>query len=124
MDTHGGATGGHYVGRVTTQKILHVGFCWLTLHQDSKAHCKVYDVCKRIGKPYRRDEMPLNLKMTLQPFEKWVIDFIGPIKPQGKTCAIYIITAIEYLTRLAETQPVNGCMDTMAMKFLFEHILT
>lgn len=46
--------------------------------------------------------MPLNLKMTLQPFEKWVIDFVRPIKPQGKTGARYIITTTEYLTRWVE----------------------
>ena len=45
--------------------------------------------------------MPLNMKMTLQPFEKWAINFIGPIKLQGNIGTRYIITTIEYLTRSA-----------------------
>ena len=45
--------------------------------------------------------MPLNPQMTLKPFEKWAIDFVGPIQAQGKTCARYIITTTEYLTRWA-----------------------
>eukprot|EP00253_Pinus_taeda_P018727 PITA_18727 len=32
------------------------------------------------------------------------MDFVGPIKPQGKTSARYIITATEYLTHWAEAQ--------------------
>jgi len=55
-------------------------------------------MCQRTGKPSQRDEMPLNPHMTLQQFEKWAIDFMGPITPQGKTGVCYIITAIEYLT--------------------------
>ena len=46
--------------------------------------------------------MPLNPQMTMDPFENWVIDFVGPIKPQGKTDARYIIKVKEYLTRWAE----------------------
>jgi len=66
--------------------------------------------------------MPLNPQMTLQPFEKWAIDFVGPIQPQGKTRARYIITATKYLTHWAEAQLVKYCMGTMAAKFLFEHV--
>ena len=57
---HGGVVGGHYVGRETVEKILRAGLWWPTLHQDSKAYCKACDVCQRIGKPSRRDELPLN----------------------------------------------------------------
>eukprot|EP00253_Pinus_taeda_P025684 PITA_25684 len=68
--------------------------------------------------------MPSNPQMTLQPFEKWVINFIGPIQPQGKTGARYIITVTEYLTRWIEAQPVKDCTTVTAAKFLFEHVLT
>ena len=67
--------------------------------------------------------MRLNPQMTLQPFEKWAIDFVGPIKPQGKTDARYIITAMEYLTHLANTKLVKDCMDTTVPRFIFEHVL-
>jgi len=49
-------------------------------------------------KTITKDEMPLNPQMTLQSSEKWAIDFVGPIKPQGKTGAHYIITMTKYLT--------------------------
>ena len=68
--------------------------------------------------------MPLNPQMTLQPFEKWAIDYVGLIKPQGKMGTRYIITATEYLTRWVEAQLVEDCIATMAAKFLFENLLT
>ena len=62
--------------------------------------------------------------MTLQPFKKWEIDFVGPIKPQGKIDARSIITMTEYLTHWPEAQSVNDCTGATATKFLFEHVLT
>jgi len=81
-------------------------------------------VCQRTGRPSWRDELLLNPHMALQSFEKWVIDFIGPIQPQGKkTGARYIITTTEYLTRWVEAQLVKDCIGMTAVKFLFEHVL-
>jgi len=68
--------------------------------------------------------MPLNPQMTLQPFEKWAIDFLGPIQPQGKIGARYIISAMEYLNRWVEAQPVKDFTSETTVKFLFEHALT
>eukprot|EP00253_Pinus_taeda_P002892 PITA_02892 len=96
---------------------------WPTLHQDSKLYCKACDVCERTDRPSWRDEMPLNPQMMLQPFEKWAINFVGPIQPQGKTGARYIIAATEHLTHWVEAQLVKNCMGATATKFLFEHVL-
>jgi len=99
VEVHGGAAGGHYARKATAQKILCTGLWWETLHKDSKAYCRACDSCHRTGRPLRRDELPLNPQISLQPFEKWAIGFIGPIQPLGKkTSAHYIIIMMEYLT--------------------------
>ena len=52
--------------------------------------------------------MPLLHQITLQAFEKWAIDFVGPISPTGKhTGARYIIVAIDYLTKWVEAAQVK-----------------
>ena len=68
--------------------------------------------------------MPWNPQMMLQPFEKQEIDFVGPIKSQGKTGARYIVTATEYQTCWAEAQSIKDCTTDTVAKFLFEHVLT
>ena len=61
----------------------------------------------------------------MQAFDKWAIDFVGPINPPGKrTGARYIITVIDYLTRWAKAAPVKDCNATTSTQFLFENILT
>lgn len=78
-----------------------------------------------MGKPSRRDKLPLNSQISLQVFDKWEIDFVGTIKPPGKNMgAQYIITATEHLTRWVKAQPMQDCSTTIAMKFLFEYVLT
>ena len=75
---------------------------------DAKAFCRSWDVCQIKGKPSRRDEMPLKPQVTLQAFDKWAIDFVGPINPPGKcTGARYIITMTYYLTRWVEVAPIK-----------------
>lgn len=97
----------------------------MTLHKDSKAYCRACDACQRTNKPSRRDELSLNLQVSLQSFEKWEIDFVGPIQPPGKKTGVwYIITTTEYLTRWAEAQLVKDCARETTTKFLFEYVLT
>jgi hypothetical protein len=65
-----------------------------------------------VGKPSRRDEIPLNPQVTLQAFDKWAIDFAGPINPQERRSRErYIITVTEYLTRWEEATLVIDCIS-------------
>jgi transposase InsO family protein len=120
-----GIARGHYVGKETTQKVLRDGLWWPTLHKDAKDYSRACDVCQRVRKPSRRDEIPLAPQLTLQAFEKWDIHFVGPINPLGKhTGARYIITTTKYLTRWAEGRAVKDCSETTAVCFIFDDIIT
>jgi hypothetical protein len=59
VEAHEGITGGNYAGKETTQNILRVGLWWPTLHRDAKDYYRACDVCQRVGKPSRRDEISL-----------------------------------------------------------------
>jgi transposase InsO family protein len=69
--------------------------------------------------------MPLRSQVKLQEFDKWEIDYMGPINPPPKrTGERYIITVIEYLTRWAEAAPVTYCSAKTTAHFLFEQVIT
>ena len=63
--------------------------------------------------------------MTLQLFDKWSVEFVGPINPLGKRIgARYIITMTNYLTRWDEATPIVDFTTAMATSFLFDNIVT
>ena len=69
--------------------------------------------------------MSLAPQITLQAFDKWVVDFVGLISPLEKRTGMgYIITTTYYLTRWEESMLIKDCTAATAMKFLFENVVT
>jgi hypothetical protein len=100
VESHEGIVGGHYAGKDTMQTVLHAGLWWPIVHKDSKECYYKHDVFQRVGNLSRRDEMPLRPQINLQVFDKWEVDFVGPINPSIRISgARYIIIVTEYFTR-------------------------
>jgi hypothetical protein len=69
-EPHEGIVGVHYAAKDTAHKVLCAGLWWPKVHKDAKGYFQNCDVCQRVGKPNKRDEMPLRPQVTLQVFEK------------------------------------------------------
>jgi len=58
-------------------------------------------------------------------FEKWAINFVGPIHPPTRRSGTrYIITVMKYLSRWAEVALVKDCNAETTTHFLFGKVIT
>eukprot|EP00253_Pinus_taeda_P028921 PITA_28921 len=111
----------YFIAKRTTFKILSLGYYRPSIFKDSKKYVKSCYSCERIGRPTATDEMPLQPQVHLEPFEKWALDFIGPINPISKGKK-YILVCTDYLTKWAETKALVRETEQTVVNFLFEEI--
>eukprot|EP00253_Pinus_taeda_P030152 PITA_30152 len=97
------------------------GYYWPTLHEDVRRYISQCDRCQRMGKPSPRDEIPLQPQVTLESFEKWGMDFVGPIKPPSRQKS-YIIVCTDYLTKWADTKAIKAAKEEKVAEFSRENI--
>ncbi|MCO5557605.1 hypothetical protein L7F22_011171 [Adiantum nelumboides] len=119
----------HFERRVSTR-----------LHKGSKAEAnqegKFIFVLRRCPLPKRKrsnlQEIPVNgnkrflhgprqLIYENGPFEKWGIHAMGPL-PRTKNGKLYILVAIDYMTRWVEAQSVTRVNEKTVSRFVYTHI--
>ena len=66
--------------------------------------------------------MPLQPQVTFEPFEKWGMDFVGPINPPSKKKQ-YIIVRTDYMKKWEETKAIKVATEEKVAEFLRENIL-
>ena len=76
---HDEPCGGHFADRRTGHKALRMGYYWPTLFRDAKRYVQSCDSCQRMGHPNKTDQMPLQPQVVVEPFDRWALDFVGPI---------------------------------------------
>ncbi|KAL3682263.1 hypothetical protein R1sor_000285 [Riccia sorocarpa] len=120
---HSGDTGGHFGIQTTARKIIKAAYWWPTLYRDVADYVKRCDPCQRTGRPTATTRWPLTPILPLAPFEKWGMDFVGPISPATRTKKRYILVATDYLTRMVEAEATRKDDAATVAKFLFEKII-
>jgi hypothetical protein len=113
---HGSAYGGHHAGDRTAQKVLQSGFYWPTLFKDARRYVLSCDECQRVGNISRRNEMPMNYTLVIEPFDCWGFDSMGPCPPsKGYT---HILVAIDYVAKWVEAVPTKSADGETSLKML------
>jgi transposase InsO family protein len=122
---HKDCCGGHFAGDSTARKALISGYSWPNLFKDAHRYTRHCDPCQRVGRPTSSSAMPLVPILAQAPFEKWRIDFVGPIAHASRNGQKqYILVSTEYVTKWAEDSAVRSDNASTVAKFLYENIIT
>ena len=54
--------------------------------------------------------MPLNPQVVLEPFDRWALDFIGPINPPSNQ-KVYILVCTDYMTKWVEAKALHRATE-------------
>ena len=120
---HSGPSGGHLAAISTIGRIRLAGYWWPSMIRDVKKFVQSCDQCQRTGTPAFRHHWPLTPVIPVAPFEKWGIDFLGPINPVTVRKKRYIILATDYATKWVEARATRKNDANTAAEFLFEDIM-
>ena len=104
--------------------ILRAGYFWPTLFKDSHAYVRKCDTCQHYVRNDLRIEMPLHISLPLVSFEKWGIDYVGPVHPNFSKGMVYIVVATEYLTKWAEAKAVKTDTAVRTATFMYKNIIS
>ena len=64
----------------------------------------------------RRQEMPMNYSLVIEPFDVWDVDYMGPFpSSNGYT---HILVAVDYITKWVEAIPTSSLIITLLLKCL------
>lgn len=75
-----------------------------------------------MGKPIPSDEMPLQPQVLIEPFDKWALDFFGPINPPSRQ-KCYFLVCTNYVTKWVEAKAFSSANENVVVSFLFHDIL-
>ena len=90
-----------------------------TIFKDNYTFVKTCDRCQRVRNISRHHETPLSSILEVEIFDVWGIDFIPPSYGQ-----IYILLAVDYVSKWVKATPTTTNDNKVVLKFLHKNIFT
>ena len=76
-----------------------------------------------MARPTSSDKMPLQPQVMIDPFEKWALDFVGPISPMSRKKK-YILVCTDYVTKWVEDKALFRVIEKSVVEFIYKEIFT
>ena len=124
QELHKGNAGGDFSQDITVRKVLDAGYWWPTLYKDTYKYCQTCHECQKTGRLPKSVSTKLITTLPVEPFMKWGLDFVGPVKKTQHTRKRYILVATNYATKWVEARALQTNFAQETAQFLYESILT
>ena len=73
------------------------------MHKDAHKFVSRCDRCQRSGVLTKKDKIPQQSILEVEPFDVWGVDFMGPFVSSCRN--LYILVAVDYVTKWIEAIP-------------------
>lgn len=120
---HDNICGDHFVGHLKTQNALQAWYFWPTMFTNAHTHVGKCDGYQCYTKNNLYIVFPFISWLPLLPFEKWGINYIGPVQPRYSQGMAYIILVVDYLTKCMEIKAMKITDKKTTALFIFENII-
>ncbi|CAN6725324.1 unnamed protein product [Malus baccata var. baccata] len=117
---HSYACGGHIGTQRTALKVFECGFYWPTIFRDARTFCLTCDRCQRMGNISAKDQMPQNPILSVEIFDMWGIDFMGPFPSSHGF--LYILLAVDYVSKWVEAKATRTNDSKVVADFVKSNI--
>ena len=98
---------GHMGAEKTSKKIKDF-FYWPNMNKDILEFCRTCDECQKFEPKGKTKRVPLQEMPLMElPYDRIVIDLIGPITPRSRQGKKYILTIMDCATRYPEAIPLR-----------------
>jgi hypothetical protein len=74
------------------------------------------------GEALKRYEMPVQTQVSMEPFEKWGLYFVGPIGPPSNQ-KDHILVCTNYLKKWSKVKSMKNVKEEKVVEFIYVNIV-
>lgn len=117
---HDSALGGHQ-GPERTYNGLQLKYFWRNMYRDSFEYASSCDQCQKAKRTGKSNRAPLHPMPIAGPFERWHMDFLGPLRT--KSAYKHILLVVDSYTRWCEAIPMETQEAKEVAQVFFDQII-
>ena len=118
---HDSLMGGGHFGFDRTFNTIKRKYYWPRMYKLILAYVKSCDACQKAKRSYSKHKAPLTNMPVADKFERWHIDFIGPLT-EAEDGSKYILLAVDSLTRWPEAFATKTSDSVVIADILYREI--
>ena len=111
-----------HLGIHRTYHIFQQSYYWPQLYNDVSRYCQQCKTCQQQMLHHEKQPM-LSISVPNYPFQKIVVDLVGPVNIQSYDGNQYILTCMDMLTSWVEAIPLKSKDTKLVGKIIINHII-